>query len=105
MLDLTAEVTRALEIAAPQFVELLRPVIREEVIAALDRHSDPLLPIPQAAEYCGLSAAAFRQRLQTDTHLQGLRQGTGRMSRFRRSDLNAWVQKVKPGRRKAVSKD
>src|SRR5258708_5426992 len=92
--DLLPEMVAALRVALadPATVAALRPIIREEMGAALAAAAhDRRLTIAQAAQHCGMSAGAFNVRMGKDGELAKLRLGTGRLTRFRASDLDAWL--------------
>lgn len=74
--------------------------VHHDVAAAVAAQGDPLLSIAAAAKHIGLTAGAFRQRLASDATLDDLRIGKGRLSRFRRSDLDRWVADARPGKRR-----
>jgi predicted DNA-binding transcriptional regulator AlpA len=80
--------------------EVLTPVVRSEVKAGfVDHQADQHLTLRQAAQHCGTSYAALLTRLSGDEELQKLRIGQGRLTRFRRSDLDLWLSRRQPRRR------
>lgn len=99
MIDLTPELIRALPEAlrSPEVRAALAEAVVPAVMTALAEGADALLSIHEAAVHVGLSYTAFKARLRDSADLQALRIGAGRMSRFKRRDLTAWVEKVKPG--------
>lgn len=102
MIDLRDDLIAALrspEVAAA-LKEVVLPVLGLEVRAALaEQVTDSFLSFKQAAEFCGLSYGAFRQRTCKDPELAALVVGTGGTKRLRRSDLADWLKNRSPGRR------
>jgi len=102
MIDLRDDLIAALrspEVAAA-LKDVVLPALGLEVRAALaEQVTDAFLTFRQAAEFCGLSYAAFRQRTSTDPELAALVVGTGKTKRVRKGDLADWLKNRTPGRR------
>lgn len=103
-LDLTADLAAALRTdeGRAALAEVLAPVVRRELREALQEHAaDRFVDIAGAAKHCGMTPGAFKVRLGSDAELARLRLGTGRLTRFRATDLDAWLarrQSQKRGR-------
>ena len=95
MIDVGPEVVAALRSPGGQaaIAEAVAPVVAAEVRRAFDEAAhDALLDSRRAAEYLGLSRAAFKQRRRRDPSLEALALGGGRSRRWRRTDLDGWLR-------------
>lgn len=99
MIDLGAELRTAG--LSPEAIEALVDRAAERAVRRVldERERDTLLDGNKAADYLGVSPAAFKMRRRRDASLDALAVGAGRFRRWRRIDLDAWMRDKRIGAR------
>lgn len=98
MIDLGAEL-RTAGLSPEAIAALVETAVERGVRKVLDeRERDTLLDGNHAADYLGLSPAAFKMRRRRDASLEALAVGAGRFRRWRRVDLDAWMRDKRSAR-------